>query len=133
MASRGLLQRLSSVNSNLLRSSHLTVHSRGGVLLPKFPLHAAASSTSNKPTDDSESAVTNANEIPDVSSSFLGENPLNGSQAVTDWSKSYHGLSSQAFSKDIADVLLAPIDPMDIEMKPGMEHCRFRHLQLRQG
>jgi hypothetical protein len=37
----------------------------------------------------------------------------------TDWSKSYHGLSSQAFSREIADILLAPIDPLDVEMKPG--------------
>jgi len=37
---------------------------------------------------------------------------------ATDWSKSYHGLSQQAFSKEIADVLLAPLDPMDIEIKP---------------
>jgi hypothetical protein len=40
-------------------------------------------------------------------------------QQGTDWSKSYHGLSSQAFSKDIAEILLAPIDPQDVEMKPG--------------
>jgi hypothetical protein len=38
---------------------------------------------------------------------------------VTDWSKSYSGLSSQAFSKEIADILLAPIDPHDVEVKPG--------------
>lgn len=43
----------------------------------------------------------------------------NLNDAVTDWSKSYFGLSTQAFSKDIADILLAPIDPMDVEMKPG--------------
>lgn len=38
----------------------------------------------------------------------------------TDWSKSYNGLSMQPFPKEIADVLLAPIDPLDVEMKPGM-------------
>lgn len=43
----------------------------------------------------------------------------NNGEAPTDWSKSYHGLSEQAFSKDVAEILLAPIDPMDIEMKPG--------------
>ncbi|KAJ6460896.1 mitochondrial genome maintenance MGM101-domain-containing protein [Mycena sanguinolenta] len=37
---------------------------------------------------------------------------------ATDWSKSYSGLSQQAFSKEIADVLLAPLEPMDIEIKP---------------
>ena len=38
---------------------------------------------------------------------------------VTDWSRSYHGLSEKAFPPEITDVLLAPIDPMDIEIKPG--------------
>ncbi|KAJ7176515.1 mitochondrial genome maintenance protein [Mycena filopes] len=37
---------------------------------------------------------------------------------ATDWSKSYSGLSQQAFAKEIADVLLAPLDPIDIEIKP---------------
>ena len=37
----------------------------------------------------------------------------------TDWSRSYHGLSTQAFAKDIVEVLLAPLDPLDIEIKPG--------------
>ncbi|KAF9006719.1 mitochondrial genome maintenance MGM101-domain-containing protein [Cyathus striatus] len=37
---------------------------------------------------------------------------------ATDWSKSYHGLSTEAFSKEIADVLLAPIEPLDVEIKP---------------
>ncbi|KAJ7713472.1 mitochondrial genome maintenance MGM101-domain-containing protein [Mycena maculata] len=39
-------------------------------------------------------------------------------ETATDWSKSYSGLSQQAFSKDIADVLLAPLEPNDIEIKP---------------
>ncbi|GJE87292.1 mitochondrial genome maintenance MGM101-domain-containing protein [Phanerochaete sordida] len=36
----------------------------------------------------------------------------------TDWSKSYHGLSAAPFPKEVAEVLLAPIDPQDVEMKP---------------
>jgi Mitochondrial genome maintenance MGM101 len=36
-----------------------------------------------------------------------------------DWSKSYHGLSSEAFTKEVANILMAPIDPEDVEMKPG--------------
>jgi hypothetical protein len=36
----------------------------------------------------------------------------------SDWSKSYHGLSTQPFSKEVADLLQAPVDPKDIEMKP---------------
>ncbi|KZP07359.1 mitochondrial genome maintenance MGM101 [Athelia psychrophila] len=48
----------------------------------------------------------------------LPEVPSGAEVVGTDWSKSYHGLSSQAFSKEIAEVLLAPLDPLDVEMKP---------------
>jgi len=35
-----------------------------------------------------------------------------------DWSRSFHGLSAEPFSKEVADTLLAPIEPQDIEVKP---------------
>ncbi len=35
-----------------------------------------------------------------------------------DWTRSFHGLSSEAFSPDAAKALLAPIDPDEIEVKP---------------
>jgi hypothetical protein len=38
----------------------------------------------------------------------------------TDWSKSYHGLSNEPFSGQISDILQARIDPLDIEIKPGV-------------
>jgi len=41
-----------------------------------------------------------------------------GSDGTTDWSKSYSGLSTQPFAKEIADVLMAPLDPLDVEIKP---------------
>ncbi|KAI9513299.1 mitochondrial genome maintenance protein [Russula earlei] len=42
--------------------------------------------------------------------------PPTGSSA--DWSRSYHGLSAQPFPLEVADILQAAIDPLDIEMKP---------------
>lgn len=36
-----------------------------------------------------------------------------------DWSASFHGLGSEPFPKEISDILLAPIDPDSIEIKPG--------------
>ncbi|KZS97805.1 mitochondrial genome maintenance MGM101 [Sistotremastrum niveocremeum HHB9708] len=35
-----------------------------------------------------------------------------------DWSKSYFGLSSEPFPKEVAKILLAPVDPLNIEIKP---------------
>ena len=42
-----------------------------------------------------------------------------GDGSPSDWSRSFHGLSSQPFDKDITEILLAPVDPVDIEIKPG--------------
>ncbi|KAF8316978.1 mitochondrial genome maintenance MGM101-domain-containing protein [Cantharellus anzutake] len=36
----------------------------------------------------------------------------------TNWSTSYHGLSVEPFPPEAAEILMAPIDPLDIEMKP---------------
>jgi len=41
-----------------------------------------------------------------------------GRDGATDWSRSYSGLSTQPFSAEISEVLQAPIDEMDVEMKP---------------
>lgn len=35
-----------------------------------------------------------------------------------DWSKSFHGLSVEPFSKEAADILLAPLETDDVEIKP---------------
>ena len=43
-----------------------------------------------------------------------------GDGTKDDWSRSYFGLSSEPFPKEVADILQAPLDPLDIEMKPGM-------------
>lgn len=34
-----------------------------------------------------------------------------------DWTRSFHGLSAEPFSKDAADILQAPLDPQDVEIK----------------
>ena len=44
---------------------------------------------------------------------------------ATDWSRSYHGLSTQPFPKEAADILLAPIEPRDVEIKPGTLRVSF--------
>ncbi|EEP77332.1 mitochondrial genome maintenance protein mgm101 [Uncinocarpus reesii 1704] len=44
-----------------------------------------------------------------------GNTPSNGH---IDWTRSYHGLSAEPFSKEAADILLQPLDPGDVEIKP---------------
>jgi hypothetical protein len=36
-----------------------------------------------------------------------------------DWSRSFHGLSTQPFSEEAAKVLTAPLEINDVEIKPG--------------
>ena len=45
---------------------------------------------------------------------------------TTDWSRSYAGLSVQPFSNEVAETLQAPIDPLDVEVKPG-KHWNVLH------
>lgn len=52
--------------------------------------------------------------------SGLSDQPIildEGARQV-DWTRSFHGLSDKAFSKEAADILLAPIESDDIEVKP---------------
>ncbi|OHW96090.1 mitochondrial genome maintenance protein [Colletotrichum incanum] len=37
---------------------------------------------------------------------------------IIDWSKSYYGLGTQRFSKEVVDILLQPVNPADVEVKP---------------
>jgi hypothetical protein len=43
---------------------------------------------------------------------------LDTSGSRVDWTRSFHGLSEQPFSKEAAEVLQQPIPPEDIEVKP---------------
>lgn len=44
--------------------------------------------------------------------------PANVPNGHVDWTRSYHGLSAEPFSKEAAAILLAPVDPDDVEIKP---------------
>ncbi len=53
-------------------------------------------------------------------SNGLGDDPIvldEGTRQV-DWTRSFHGLSTQAFDKEAAAILLAPIPFDDVEVKP---------------
>lgn len=60
-----------------------------------------------------------ATEAPADAPANMGDSPL-------DWSRSYHGLGSQPFPKEVNEVLLAPVDPLDVEIKPG-QHLNRGH------
>ncbi|KAK1724983.1 mitochondrial genome maintenance protein mgm101 [Colletotrichum acutatum] len=39
-------------------------------------------------------------------------------QQPIDWSTSYHGLGTARFPKEVVDILLQPVNPSDVEVKP---------------
>jgi len=91
------------------------------------PQHAATPTTSYankpaaalKPTPSKADAIADQSPIKDMTSG-LADEPLildEGNRQV-DWTRSFHGLSAQPFSKEAADVLLAPIPFDDVEVKP---------------
>jgi len=130
MASRALLQRFSSVllhprQFTNVRSTNLApirTWTRRAAL-PNSTSPVAKVSTMVESADNSGVTESKTDDAQDIESlTFLGEDFSSSDSSVqlaTDWSRSYHGLSTQAFSKDVADILLAPIDPLDIEVKPG--------------
>lgn len=89
---------------------------------------AAADSTSSSPSIPVSSAPTGAHEptTDNILHSGLADRPQeleqsangNGGGERVDWTRSFHGISSEPFPKEVADVLLAPIDPDEVEIKP---------------
>ncbi|KAF3937772.1 hypothetical protein ABW19_dt0204803 [Dactylella cylindrospora] len=78
-------------------------------------------------TTPEAAALPNANDKPTVgrvvdiqddpfatSEDAAAEDLLDG----TNWARSFSGLSQTPFAKEIADVLLQPLDPNDVEIKP---------------
>lgn len=74
-------------------------------------------STATQPNGANASEAKPTTESPPLT---LIEN--NNGGGPTDWSRSYHGLSVEPFAKEVADILQAPIDPLDVEIKPGAFH-----------
>lgn len=108
-----------------------TRHSQGQSSTASKPAASPTASAAAKPapTKTTSSAPTPASQSkkPQVQNlaSGLSDDPspldLANPQADPshiDWTRSFHGLSTQPFSKEAADVLLKPLSPEDVEIKP---------------
>jgi Mitochondrial genome maintenance MGM101 len=65
-------------------------------------------------------AVEETPEIEQIETS-LNDAPifLDDDTTQVDWSRSFHGLSTQPFSEEAAKLLTAPLEVDDVEIKPG--------------
>ncbi|KAI5853058.1 mitochondrial genome maintenance MGM101-domain-containing protein [Morchella snyderi] len=127
-------RRLGSVNSI---NSALQPRTSVAFVLPRFVTIAVptnSSPTNGGPTNGGAAANSKPEKI--LSSGLKDHPELILDEGVgpnkIDWSKSFHGLSVEPFSKETADVLLAPLDPEDVEIKPDgiiyMPEIKYRRI-----
>lgn len=79
-------------------------------------LQAQPSATPSNPPSTSNASATES-----ALKSEPGPAPLTLNESdptKIDWSRSYHGLGNEAFPKEAADVLLAPLNEKIVEIKP---------------
>ncbi|CAK7265067.1 hypothetical protein SEPCBS119000_001321 [Sporothrix epigloea] len=69
------------------------------------------------PIDDTAVSQPPQPPLPDAAGPALGP-AADPNAPPVDWSSSFHGLSTTRFSTEIANVLMTPINPQDIEIKP---------------
>ncbi|KXG54019.1 uncharacterized protein PGRI_071630 [Penicillium griseofulvum] len=97
------------------------------------PKPSAASSTT-KPTPSASSPIPTgvpASRLPNstpsrattenISKTGLSDKPLeleSPAEEKIDWTRSFHGLSAAPFPKEAADILLAEVEPDEVEIKP---------------
>ncbi|KAJ5938665.1 Mitochondrial genome maintenance [Penicillium verhagenii] len=75
-------------------------------------------STQSKPTP---TATPNRQTTDNISKSGLSDKPLDvisAAEEKIDWTRSFHGLSAEPFPEKAANILLAEIDPHQVEIKP---------------
>lgn len=101
---------------------------------PMVPARTASTSKgSNEPDFDIDdvlpSAPPSSSKPPAPPPNPYPETTLDVPASGTDWSRSYTGLSTEPFPKEMAEILMAPVDPMDVEMKPGSFMSHNAHLR----
>lgn len=88
---------------------------------------SSTSTTSNSPSSAADRASRIVAPTPshqttaNISKTGLSDKPLEldvSTEEKVDWTRSFHGLSAAPFPKEAADVLLAPTDPAEVEIKP---------------
>ena len=122
----------------------------GGRSYPRTVVTPPSAQASTVKTDASKGAPDTADDY--LTTTSDGQNEINNNTAesvpssatpglpplldapppggTTDWSRSYHGLSTQPFPPEVTNVLQADIDSLDIEMKPGTSLVALSSLSL---
>lgn len=80
----------------------------------------STTSTAPKPTTTTSTSSTSTPKTTPTLKDLLDHppSPANPTEDRIDWTRSFHGLSATPFPKECADILLAPTDPEEVEIKP---------------
>ena len=82
--------------------------------LSKFNANVNTDSTAPvSPNNNNEFTKSNSPQI-------QAQSPVQVQISDDDWSKSFSGLSTQRVSNEIEAILMQPVDPIDVEVKPGL-------------
>ncbi|KAL2314974.1 hypothetical protein POMI540_1533 [Schizosaccharomyces pombe] len=100
------------------RNSSFSVIPKNGLLSPKITQRFYQNSSIQYQKDKNIYEPKENLEEKELSEGFLDESRLEIPEAGHNWEKSFFGLSSQPFSKEICDLLTAPLEVDDIEIKP---------------
>lgn len=101
--------------------SSTTYSSRPTYSRPSNAVRPQAQATPPLQTErQAEATAPQAEPLRDISTTGLSDAPsvLPKQQEQVDWTTSFHGLSSEAFSQEAQDALLQPLNLDDIEVKP---------------
>ncbi|KAF9057838.1 mitochondrial genome maintenance MGM101-domain-containing protein [Panaeolus papilionaceus] len=99
-----------------LRSNAVVLQQHAQSSLSMYSTTAQSTAPSAQPTaTQAAKEATNKETFTETKSSNIDAIASDG---TTDWSRSYSGLAVEPFPKEISDVLLAPIQQDDVEVKP---------------
>ncbi|KAL2012835.1 hypothetical protein VTN00DRAFT_360 [Thermoascus crustaceus] len=88
---------------------------------------STSTSTPSQPSPTARAAFIASSPTPthpttdNIQKTGLSDKPLElevSPEEKVDWTRSFHGLSAEPFPKEVADILLAPTDPAEVEIKP---------------
>jgi len=105
------------------RSLFTASYQRNAEAADALPKAANSNSSFNQPpssTTTTNPAATSRSGTASLTSG-LSDLPIKLAEddpSQVDWTSSFHGLSVEPFSKEAADVLLKPLNPEDVEIKP---------------
>ena len=106
-----MMLKFRAFSTNLIRNNNRVITKP----LNKFNTNVNNDSTASVSPSNNNNEFTKSNP-PQIQP----QTPVQVQISDDDWSKSFSGLSTQRVSNEIEAILMQPVDPIDVEVKPGL-------------